>query len=201
MTLAPGNKKQLRGTLRAARRGLGRAKQMDAAKGLLQQLLLLEAFVDSRRIALYVENDGEISTADVMRWCQQNGKHPYLPVVQRTNGHHWLLFGELRENGQLAPNHLGIPEPVLPLSELTSAQELDLVMLPLVGFDSFGNRLGMGGGFYDTTFEFVRETDVDRPVLIGIAHEIQRVKNIDAEPWDIPLPVVVTDSGIYRFGS
>ncbi len=195
-----GDKKRLRGMLRAARRGLGEEDRQQAARDLLAQFLELEIFRRARRVALYLPNDGEIDTGEVIRWCRRNGRRPYLPVVQRDGGRNWLLFGEYREDGRLSPNSLGIPEPVLDASELVSARDLDLVLLPLVGFDLQGNRIGMGGGFYDTTFEFVRERRVDRPVLIGIAHEVQRVAHIDVESWDIPLPMVVTDQGIYRFG-
>lgn len=195
-----GDKKRLRGMLRAARRGLGEEDQQRAARGLLAQLEELEIFRHARRIALYLPNDGEIDTGEVIRWCRRNGRQPYLPVVQREGGRNWLLFGEYREDCGLSPNNLGIPEPVLDPSELVPARELDLVLLPLVGFDLEGNRIGMGGGFYDTTFEFIREDRADRPVLIGIAHEVQKVERIDVESWDIPLPMVVTDQGVYRFG-
>lgn len=193
------DKKQLRGLLRAARQGLGREEQSRAARGLLTQLQELEVFRRARRIALYLPNDGEIDTGEVIRWCRQNGRQPYLPVVQRSGGRNWLLFGEHRADAALSPNSLGIPEPVLPPSELVSARDLDLVLLPLVGFDAQGNRIGMGGGFYDATFEFVREAPADGPVLVGIAHEIQRVEHIAVASWDIPLPMVVTDRNIYRF--
>ena len=55
------------------------------------------------------------------------------------------------------------------------------------------------GGFYDTTFEFLLRGEAERPLLVGVAHEIQRVDRIEVESWDIPLPVVVTDRDIYRF--
>ena len=195
-----GDKKRLRGMLRAARRNLGEENQQRAARDLLAQLVELEIFQGARRVALYLPNDGEIDTGEVIRWCRRNGRQPYLPVVQRSGGRNWLLFGEYRAETRLSPNNLGIPEPVLDPSELVPARDLDLVLLPLVGFDLQGNRIGMGGGFYDTTFEFIRESRVERPVLIGIAHEVQRVEHIAVASWDIPLPMVVTDRGIYRFG-
>ncbi len=58
----------------------------------------------------------------------------------------------------------------------------------------------MGGGFYDTTFEFIRKEEVSRPVLIGIAHELQKVDRIMSESWDIPLERVVTDKSVYCLG-
>ncbi len=194
------NKKPLRATLRAARRDLGEQEQASAAQGLLAQLLSLDIFLHARRIGLYWANDGEICPSEVVSWCRHHDRQVYLPMVQRQATRNWLLFGEWREGAVLSPNRLGILEPVLDSSEGMTAKDLDLVMLPLVGFDLHGNRLGMGGGFYDTTLADLRTTGLPKPALVGIAHDIQRVPHIDAEPWDIPLPMVVTDCHVYRFG-
>ena len=72
-------------------------------------------------------------------------------------------------------------------------------MLPLVGFDRRGRRLGMGGGFYDRTFAFSRIRPRLAPKLIGLAHDLQRVQQLPVEPWDVPLHGVVTDRQRYRF--
>ena len=192
---AAGDKKRLRGMLRAARRDLAREAQESAAHGLLARLLEMPEFLDASRIALYLPNDGEIDTREVIDWCQGNDRQACLPVVQRSDNRNWLLFAEYAKGASLLPNDLGIPEPQVDPSELIPARELDLVLLPLVGFD----ESGMGGGFYDTTFEFVRQEAASRPRMVGIAHEVQKVPCIDVESWDIPLPVVVTDQNIYRF--
>ena len=70
--------------------------------------------------------------------------------------------------------------------------------MPLVGFDRHGGRLGMGGGFYDRTFEFVRRVPALSPRLIGLAHDIQRMNLLPVQPWDIPLQGIVTDQGRYQ---
>jgi 5-formyltetrahydrofolate cyclo-ligase len=78
------------------------------------------------------------------------------------------------------------------------AQQLDLVLLPLVGFDESGNRLGMGGGFYDHSLSFLRNRKIWRkPNLVGIAHDFQRVDSLEAKPWDMPLEAVITDRAVY----
>lgn len=194
-----GDKKRLRSMLREARRGLDDEARRAAAHGLLARLLELPEFVGATRIAIYLPNDGEIDTRQVIRWCHQNDRQPCLPVIQRSGGKNWLLFAELKSDTRFEPNNLGIPEPVVDAEDMIEARDLDLVLLPLVGFDEHGNRVGMGGGFYDTTFEFVRNGNVGRPRLVGIAHEVQKVPQIDVESWDIPLPLVVTGEKIYRF--
>ncbi len=75
---------------------------------------------------------------------------------------------------------------------------LDLLLLPLVGFDADGHRLGMGGGFYDRTLAALRPPRCgQRPRLVGIAHDCQRLIQIVPRPWDIPLDAVVTECRVY----
>lgn len=77
---------------------------------------------------------------------------------------------------------------------------LDLIILPLVAFDLSGNRLGMGGGFYDRTLSFKHQRcHWKGPKLIGIAHELQRVDLLPVNDWDIPLDAVITEQKLYQF--
>ena len=196
--MSSSNKSGLRKQLRAARRALDAQSQTAAGQGLLQQLSQLEEFQSANNVALYLANDGEIDQVNVMRWIQTNSRHCYLPVVKQNANRNSLMFAEVTATTEFIDNKFGIAEPVVDEAELIEARSLDLVLLPLVGFDPCGNRIGMGGGFYDTTFEFLGLEERHKPVLIGIAHEMQKVDRIDAEHWDIPLSTVVTDQQIYR---
>jgi 5-formyltetrahydrofolate cyclo-ligase len=71
--------------------------------------------------------------------------------------------------------------------------------MPLVGFDKAGNRLGMGGGFYDRSFAFKQKRHSCQPKLIGLAHSIQQVDNLSVQGWDIPVDNIVTELGVSRF--
>ena len=95
-------------------------------------------------------------------------------------------------------NRFRLPEPDVPDEIMLAPRELDLVLAPLVVFDANCNRIGMGGGYYDRSFEFRRTTDIDRPTLIGVAHELQRVDALQPEPWDGRLDAVASDQHIYR---
>ncbi len=196
------DKSTLRKLLRQKRRDLDSFAQQTAAENLLIQLLTLDAFAQSKKVAMYLANDGEIAASEVQQWMYANGKHPYLPIVRQSNGRNSLLFAEAKQDAAYSENHFGISEPVVNDDELVSPDKLDLVLLPLVGFDQSGNRVGMGGGFYDTTFEFLKNGNdlQQKPILIGLAHECQKVKQISAESWDIPLSIVVTDQQVYRLG-
>ena len=194
-----GDKNLLRKRLRRARRALTAEEQSQAAGELLFRLLRIETISQGNRIALYLPNDGEIDPSHMIKWCEQNNRHSYLPIVRQVDKRNWLKFAEVRSDSRLEPNRFGILEPVVDENSWLDARELDVVLLPLVGFDGEGNRIGMGAGFYDTTFEFLKhEKSNHKPQLIGIAHEIQKVERIDAESWDVPLTMVVTNRAVYR---
>lgn len=116
------------------------------------------------------------------------GKSTYLPVIRSTS----LEFRRYGKGDRLHKNRFGIPEP-LACQPTLKAAELDLILVPLVGFDSRGNRLGMGAGFYDRCFRHSRA----RPWRIGVAHELQKVARIPQDPWDKPMQAVLTDCRSY----
>lgn len=146
---------------------------------------------------MYLASDGEIDPVRVMAWCWPRSIRCYVPVVMQDD-RNTLVFAEVTEHTTFSENKFGIKEPVTGRRDLIDIQQLDLVLLPLVAFDLNGNRVGMGGGFYDATFGFVKEAVCDRPRLIGVAHDAQRVDQVEVEPWDIPLSAVVTDARVYQ---
>ena len=154
---------------------------------------------------MYLASDGEVNPIEVMKWCWNNSKQSYVPIVVQEVKNS-LLFAEINAQAEFTKNCFNINEPVVARDQIIKAEDLDLVLLPLVAFDQHGNRIGMGGGFYDTTFAFLKNNATEgaiqvKPRLIGIAHEFQQVEEISSEYWDIPLTMVVTDKQIYSFGS
>lgn len=107
-----------------------------------------------------------------------------------------LRFARWHDGARLHRNRFHIPEPRR--QARLSARALNVVLLPLTGFDASGNRLGMGGGFYDRTLAFKRRHRKARPLLVGVAHACQQVSTLPAEIWDVPLAMIVTDRGVFR---
>lgn len=125
-------------------------------------------------------------------------KQCYLPVLDPL-GSNRLWFAPLFPGASLRPNRFGIPEPNVAARHLVSARHLDLLLLPLVAFDHLGNRLGMGGGFYDRSLAYIKHRHQwRRPHLYGVAHQFQCVPLLQQASWDIPLNGIVTDQRIYR---
>ncbi len=188
------SRSDLRAALRERRRALSADQQVSAGEGLYKTLSSRPELLDGQHIAVYIANDGEINP-DVLRdYLWASGKQCYLPVVGQGCSKD-LMFIEYLPDTHLALNRFGIPEPSLHGARQISPEKLDIVFVPLTGFDKAGRRLGMGGGFYDRTFAFTRTTE--KPRLIGIAHECQKVDLIPVEHWDIPMTAIATDCQFY----
>lgn len=192
------SRKALRRQLRQARRALSQQAQRQAAQGLRQQLGTHPWFRRARHIGLYLPNDGEIDPRPLLRLAQRRKRSVYLPVLNawpRTR----MVFQRLERNERLRRNRFGILEPRPRLARQRPLWSLDLALMPLVGFDDQGGRLGMGGGFYDRSLAYLqRRTTWRSPRLIGLAHELQRVDRLPTAPWDVALTAVVTDRRWYR---
>ena len=191
---------QLRRLLRKARRSLSKSEQRQAAKGLFRQLAQDPRFRRAKHISLYLPTDGEIDPRLLLREAQRRGKSTYLPVLSawpRTK----MVFQRIRPGEELKPNRFRILEPRANLARQRKIWTLDLVLLPLVGFDDVGGRLGMGGGFYDRSLAYLaRRQNWRKPTLLGLAHECQKVERLAQASWDVPLHGTVTDKAWYFAG-
>ena len=188
------SRKALRSELRTARRGLTDAEQRDAAQRIVQRLTSLPQIQNAQNIASYLSNDGELDLSHVHDWCWQQNKTVHLPVLHPFAKQHLLMLAYSPAT-PMTLNHFGISEPALNSTLVCPLSKLDVILLPLVGFDKHANRLGMGGGFYDRSLAPYRDSDT-RPLLIGIAHDCQQVDALPTESWDIPLDGIVTPSQI-----
>lgn len=187
----------LRERLRARRSNLASDDQRLAAERMTANLTSTRFFLASRRIACYLPNDGEIDPSAIIERLWRMRKEVYLPVVPLF-GRDRLWFARVHPGVELASNRYGIAEPKVPARELTRAEDLDLILLPLVAFDERGNRLGRGVGFYDKTLAFrQRRRHLRKPRLLGLAHDFQRVASVPTDAWDVALDGVVTDRAVY----
>lgn len=183
--------------MRARRRVLSERSRRDASQAVALRLAATQLFRNSRRIAFYYGNDGEVETFALMRIAWHMGKHCYLPRLYRIKTRR-LWFAAVREGAKLTFNRFGIPEPDVSPRHMVRAGSLDVIVVPLVAFDAAGNRIGMGGGFYDSTLAFLNRRRVwQRPRLVGVAYEFQKVESLQPYPWDVPLDAIVTEESIY----
>jgi 5-formyltetrahydrofolate cyclo-ligase len=189
------DRKALRATLRAQRRSLSRAERNRSAQLVAANADFFLRLRPSWRIALYASLPEELDTAPLLRLAESRGCRIFLPRIDRQRLGRRMRFIETDDRHR--SNRLGIYEPQG--SRSLGARWLDVVFLPLVGFDARGVRLGTGGGYYDRAFAFRRwRTAWHTPSLIGLAYAFQQVEFIASAPHDVLLDAVVTEEGVVR---
>jgi len=187
---------EIRQQMRHWRRSLTRVERAGLSQRLARRLAASQTFQRSQRIAAYLPNDGEMDLRPLLRRAWRVGKHCYLPVLKGQR----LWFLPYTEDTPLADNRFGIPEPALSPRRRWPLTTLDLVLAPLVAFDGQGNRLGMGGGYYDRSFAYLASrSHWRRPLILGVAYTFQRVPVLPSRPWDVPLHGVATERGLEWF--
>jgi len=189
---------EIRRLKRQQRRQLDNHTRLHNSLSLRSQLIHDRNYRYCKHIALYLANDGEIDPQFICEHAWDNGKRVYLPILAPLKDS--LFFAPYLPASKLQLNRFNIPEPVCRPSQWKSAKQMDMLLLPLVAFDEQGNRIGMGGGFYDRSFAFLRWRDEwRRPRLIGLAHHFQLVDKLRSQPWDVPLHSVITNTRVYVF--
>jgi 5-formyltetrahydrofolate cyclo-ligase len=182
----------IRKQLRSQRRSLSAEQQILRSEKITSTLTSQSFFLRAKRVGIYLANDGEIDPAVIIDICHKSKKQCFLPAIHPLKINR-LHFARYRRNSQLIANRYGILEPSIKSSYLVAPWSLDLILMPLVGFDRQGNRLGMGGGFYDRTLAFKAQNQYPAPRLVGLAHSFQEIESISAQPWDIAVDHVITE--------
>lgn len=171
-------------------------KSLLAAKHLVTH----PSFLGSRTLAAYWPIQGELNPLFIFEKAWSLNKRCYLPHLHPSKFE--LMFAEYQVDDPLIQNQYGIPEPHLAEDTVIKTEDLDLVLLPLVAFDSLGNRLGMGKGYYDATFAFTHKQFTilpKRPLLMGLGYAFQSVTQVPVDTWDVPLDGIVTETGVILF--
>ena len=194
ITSADSVRRQLRRDIRAKRRALPAAVRAQADRAIHAHIKNLPEYRRARRVALFLAFDGEPSLDPLVEAARRHRKQLYVPVLRGMT----MTFAELVPGTTLAANFFGIMEPKV--GRRIDTRKLDLVLTPLVAFDDRGVRMGVGRGYYDRAFKFLRHrTHWRRPKLLGVAYELQRVAALTPNPWDVPLWGVVTEREARRF--
>jgi len=185
----------IRQQMRHLRRAMTDDQQAQAAEQLAELALNYAPVTAARNIALFLSVDGELNTRPLIARLWHLKKAVYLPILHPFSPGN-LLFLRYSPDTPLHINKLRIPEPPLDIRQLLTLDQLDLMMVPLVAFDQQGQRLGMGGGFYDRTLQNWRQHGF---LPVGLAHDCQRVDSLPVAEWDVPLPAVMTPSRLWQW--
>ncbi|MDG1693646.1 MAG: 5-formyltetrahydrofolate cyclo-ligase [Porticoccaceae bacterium] len=185
----------IRKQLRSQRKSLSADARFLLSEKITSILTSQTFFLRAKRVGIYLANDGEIDPSSILGICQKSSKQCFLPVIHPLKVNR-LHFARYQQNTKLVANRFGILEPCIKSSEIVASWSLDLILMPLVGFDLDGNRLGMGGGFYDRTLAFTAADQRPRPRLVGLAYSFQKLKTIVPQRWDIPVEHIITENEI-----
>lgn len=188
-------RQEIRQQVRHLRRAMTDEQQAQAAEQLAELALNYAPVTAARNIALFLSVDGELNTRPLIARLWHLKKAVYLPVLHPFSPGN-LLFLRYSPDTPLIPNKLRIPEPPLDIRQLITLDQLDLMLVPLVAFDQYGQRLGMGGGFYDRTLQNWQQHGF---LPVGVAHDCQQVDSLPVAEWDVPLPAVMTPSKLWQW--
>ncbi len=190
-------RQDLRKKLRTERKSLNNATQSLHAILLSRQLSKHTLFKRSKRIAAYLPADGEIDPTLLIYTAWRSNKKVYLPVLAPFSSR--LYFALYTTHCKMKLNRFNIAEPDIHPRYWFKPRQMNLILTPLVGFDSMGNRMGMGGGFYDRSLNFTRFRKTSHsPYLIGLAHQLQCVKQLSPQTHDIPMKIIATEQRLYE---
>lgn len=183
-------RRELRQSLAERRRALSPAQRIAAAQGLRRSLDQLPEYLTDQRVAGYWATQGELPLNLVIPPLFNRGQQFLLPVIGEGQR---LSFAPWKSGEDVQPNRFGIPEPVAADGHLEPDQ-IELVLVPLLGFDRRGHRLGYGGGYYDRSFAFLKgQKRPTEPLLVGIGYAFQEVPRLEEADWDIALDFIATE--------
>ncbi|MCH9645002.1 MAG: 5-formyltetrahydrofolate cyclo-ligase [Gammaproteobacteria bacterium] len=184
------NKEHTRSQLLQQRRKLGHESQKQHSKTICEKIMHADFYRNSKQIAAYVALGREVDCTLLFEHIfSHQDKKLYLPVMAEG-----MQFYEYQQQESFSYNHFNFAEPPVADKQAFDVLQLDLIILPLVGFDEQGNRIGRGAGHYDRILECAHQKAVEkRPLLVGVAYQFQKVSTIEADEWDIPLDYVITE--------
>ncbi len=186
-------KKALRQQVLETRAALHPSEKRRADRQMATHLLRLLQERDCVDLAGFHPFRGEPDLRPALEVLSEAGRRIWMPIVEGSS----MRFRRWTPNTPMQPNRYGIPEPTE--GPFREPERLEIVLTPLVAYSSSGMRLGMGAGFYDRAFEFLRTDPEAGPWLVGTAYTCQQLDSLPADPWDVPLAAVLTERGLQVF--
>ena len=190
LSAAAVRKTQLRRELRVIRAAISPARARAGARRAARHLLRLRRLRDAREIAVYLAAGSELDTTPLLDALHRARKHVRVPAIV-SDGEMRMLT--LAPHAALRARRHGIREPARRIHPART--RIDLLVMPLRGFDGAGTRLGSGAGYYDRWLARQRP----RPFCVGYAFAAQEVAHLPREAWDQPLDAICTERGLRYF--
>ena len=182
----------LRQRIKEQRRALSLAEVNALSQQVYAQVAKHPFLQTPRTIASYLSCAGEIATTEINSFLGSLGHHLCLPVIDpEIKGQ--MEFYRYNEGDTLYPNRYAILEPAVTPQSHVAPDLLEVVLVPLVAFNTKGDRVGMGGGYYDRLLKKISISCI----TIGLAYDFQMVPNLSCQQWDMPLDEIITPTQHY----
>jgi 5-formyltetrahydrofolate cyclo-ligase len=192
-------KDQLRKKLRIQRAAIDAKTRQLAAQASMQILADTTVFKNAYHIACYLAQGSEFDLQPIIELIWKTGKKCYLPVLgpEEKKSLHFITY---EADDSLQTNCHAIQEPLFSLAKEIPTEQLELVLVPLVGFDLAGHRLGSGSGYYDRAFAFLlQEPRPAQPCYVGIGYQAQALDSVPYDAWDVPLSGLLTEEAFTQY--
>ncbi len=180
----------VRNHYRQLRQALTTEAQVHAAQQCLTICQKEKVFDSIHTVACYLANDGELDPSYIIEYCWQQQIQVLLPILDPVRAG-YLCFMPYERNTPMIVNKYGIAEPEYQAKKVVAVADIELIFTPLVAFDANGNRMGMGGGYYDRTLADLKNSSNTR--LVGLAHNCQQAESLPVSSWDVPISAIATD--------
>lgn len=190
------NKNELRHSLLQQRQALSPLILDNHSEQVSLSFFQLDLYKQCQTLAVYFACKNEISTQLIIKKAQQDHKKVYLPVIQNE----LLDFYSYQLGDPLIDNRYAIPEPNTMQQTSIDPRKLDVMLLPCTACDIKGHRIGSGCGYYDRTLAFKHHSDKKKPTLICLAHDFQKLENIETDAWDVNVDIVLTEKNCIQIG-
>ena len=182
-------KKKVRQELIKRRKSLSKEDVFEKSKDIKNRLFGLNEFKESSNILFYVSYDNEVFTHDMIKESMKNKKNVIVPISDKIN--RCLILSELKNWEDLEQGSFGILEPRKEKIKEIPIEKIELIIVPGVGFDEMGNRIGHGKGFYDNLLRNSKNIP-----HIGLAFKSQIVKEIPTKSYDLPVNKILTEKRV-----
>lgn len=185
-------KNNIRQTLRQRKEAMTPENRLEKSKKVCSHILTL--IQDGETVMVYTSKEKEVNTNPLISKLFENGNPVIVPIIVKDDIS--LRLSYLRDFSVLVPSTFGVPEPI-GNEILATGENVDTIILPMLGFDRTGGRMGYGAGYYD---RFLAKNQNVRK--IGIAFACQEYDNLPVDENDIPMDYIITEDGIvYSKGS
>lgn len=181
-------KKQLRGEISAKLKEIDKIHYRQWSNDIAKKLFLHESWTSSQTIGIVISRKPEVNTKKIIEYAWEIGKRVAVPKCHpKTRA---MTFHEITSFKQLEVVYYGLKEPIVSKTVEVKKEELDLIIVPGLGFMKNGYRLGFGGGYYD---RYLADYHGKK---LALAFEIQLALELPIEKYDIPVDTIITNKEV-----